>query len=81
MCLVSRGHIAVTDSVVNELPSVRRADIVFAVILEPTLEGSTQLMVTLKFVLTAVVGAAGTPGMAAALIDTSDEFSLKPTIF
>ena len=70
-----------TDSVVNELPSVRRADIVFAVILEPTLEGSTQLMVTLKFVLTAVVGAAGTPGMAAALIDTSDEFSLKPTIF
>lgn len=65
----------------NDVPSVRRADIVFAVILEPRLEGSTQLMVTLKFVLTAEIGAAGTPEMATALMDTSDEFSLKPTIF
>jgi hypothetical protein len=52
---------------------------VYVVIAEPPLEGATQLMVTLTFVLTAVVGAAGTLGMAAALMATSDESVPKPT--
>ena len=38
-------------------------------------------MVTLTFVFTAVVGAAGTLGMAAALMATSDESVPKPTRF
>jgi hypothetical protein len=52
---------------------------VYAVIAEPPLEGATQLMVTLTFVFTDVVGAAGTLGMAAALMATSDESVPKPT--
>jgi hypothetical protein len=52
---------------------------VYAVIAEPPLEGATQLIVTLTFVFTAVVGAAGTLGMAAALMATSDESVPKPT--
>jgi hypothetical protein len=52
---------------------------VYAVIAEPPLEGATQLIVTLTFVFTAVVGAAGTLGIAAALMATSDESVPKPT--
>jgi hypothetical protein len=46
---------------------------VYAVIAEPPLEGATQLIVTLMFELTVVVGAAGTLGLAAALTLNSDE--------
>ena len=38
-------------------------------------------MVTLTFVLTAVVGAAGRLGMTAALMNTSDNSAPKPTRF
>jgi hypothetical protein len=52
---------------------------VYAVIAEPPLEGAIQLIVTLMFVLAAVVGAAGTLGLAAALTLNTDESSPKPT--
>lgn len=52
---------------------------VYDVIGEPLLFGAIQLNVTLTFVLMTVVGAAITSGIAAALIDTSFEFSPKPT--
>jgi hypothetical protein len=67
------------DSVVYVVPSLWRIATVYAVIAEPPLEGATQLIVTLTFVFTAVVGAAGTLGMAAALMATSDESVPKPT--
>jgi len=51
------------------------------VIGEPPLKGATQLIVTLTFEFIAVVGAAGTLGIDAALIDTSDESGPKPTRF
>jgi len=54
---------------------------VYDVIAEPPFDGAVQLIVTLTFVFTAVVGAAGTLGIAAALIDTSDESVPKPTRF
>ena len=69
------------DSVVNVVPSLWRIATMYAVITEPPLEGATQLIVTLTFVLAAVVGAAGTLGMAAALMATSDESVPKPTRF
>ena len=53
----------------------------YAVIAEPPLEGATQLILTLKFVLTAVVAAAGTSGLAAALTLNSDESSSVLSIF
>ena len=52
---------------------------VYAVIVEPPLNGASQLMVTLTFELTVVVGAAGTLGMAAALMATSVESAPRPT--
>lgn len=45
---------------------------------EPPLDGAAQLIVTLTFVFAAVVGAAGTLGIAAALIATSVESAPKP---
>ena len=51
----------------------------YAVIAEPPVEGATQLIVTLMFVLTDVDGAAGTLGLAAALTLNSDESSPRPT--
>jgi len=69
------------DSVVYVVPSLWRIATVYVVIAEPPLEGATQLIVTLTFVFTAVVGAAGTLGMAAALMATSDESVPKPTRF
>jgi hypothetical protein len=51
----------------------------YAVIAEPPFEGVAQLIVTLMFVLTAVDGAAGTLGLAAALTLNSDESSPRPT--
>ena len=53
----------------------------YAVIAEPPLEGATQLILTLNFVLTAFVGAAGTLGLAAALTLNSDEYSPVLSIF
>jgi len=53
----------------------------YEVIAEPPFDGATQLMVTLVFEFTVVVGAAGTLGIAAALIDTSDESGPSPTRF
>ena len=50
----------------------------YEVIGEPPLDGATQLIVTLTFVFAAVDGAAGTLGIAAALIVTSDESAPKP---
>ena len=67
------------DSVVYVVPSLWRIATVYAVIAEPPLEGATQLIVTLTFVFTAVVGAAGTLGFAAALTLNSDESSPRPT--
>jgi len=52
---------------------------VYAVIAEPPLKGAVQLMVTLTFVFTAVVDAAGIVGIEAALIDISEESWPKPT--
>lgn len=67
------------DSVVNEVPSsVRRIATSYAVISEHPLEGTTQLMVTLTFVLTAVAGADGKLGIGAALMGTLDESATKP---
>lgn len=67
------------ESVVNEVKSsIRRIATVYVVISEPPLEGTTQLMVTMPFVLTAVVGDDGKLGIAAALLDKSDESAPKP---
>jgi len=49
------------------------------VIAEPPLNGAAQVTITLTLEFTAVVGAAGTLGIAAALIETSDESSPRPT--
>ena len=49
-----------------------------AVIAKPLADGATQEIVTLTFVFTDLVGAAGTPGLAAALIATSDESASFP---
>ena len=51
------------------------------VISEPPVDGATQLIVTLTFVLTVVVGAAGASGTPAALISTTDESGPEPTEF
>ena len=67
------------DSVVNVVPSLWRIATMYAVIAEPPLEGATQLIVTLMFVLTEVVGADGTLGLDAALTLNSDESSPRPT--
>ncbi len=69
------------DSVVKVEPSLSRIATVYAVIAEPPLKGATQLIVTLTFVLTAVVGADGTFGFDAALTINSDESSPRPTRF
>jgi hypothetical protein len=50
------------------------------VIAEPPFDGADQVIVTLTFVFTAVDGAAGTLGLAAALTLSSDESAPKPTI-
>ena len=62
----------------NEAPSsVRRIATLYAVISEHPLEGKTQLMVTLAFVLTAVADADGKLEIAAALMGTLDESAPK----
>ena len=61
------------------LPSLYLILTVYDVIADPPLEGAVQLIVTLTLVLVDVVGAAGTAGIAAALIVNSDESALKPT--
>jgi len=58
------------DSVMNVLPLLCLIATVYAVIAEPPLNGATQLIVTLTFVFVDVVGAAGTLGMPAALMET-----------
>ena len=67
------------DSVVYVCSSLWRILTVYEVIVEPPLDGAVQLIVTLTFLFTIVVGAAGTLGIVAALIDTSDESWPKPT--
>jgi len=49
--------------------------------LPPLFNGAAQLIVTLTFELTAVVGAAGAFGFPAALISTSDESGPQPAAF
>ena len=65
----------------NVCSSFYRIETVYELITEPPFDGATQLIVTLTLVFTAVVGAAGTLGMAAALIDTSFESAPRPLRF
>ena len=67
-------------SAVKVLPSLWRIATVYPVIAEPPLvDGADQMIVTLVFELTDVIGAAGTLGLAAALTFTSEESVPKPT--
>ena len=68
------------DSVMNVTPSPLRIATVYPVIAEPPLNGASQVIVTLTFVFTVVVGTAGTLGIAAALTFNSDESAPKPTV-
>jgi hypothetical protein len=61
-----------TDSTEN-VPILFLIATVYAVIGEPPSRGATQVIVTLVFKFTEVVGAAGTLGFAAALTATSEE--------
>lgn len=61
------------------VPSLWRILTAYELIADPPLNGAVQLMVTLTFEFTEVVGAVGTKGTDAALIETSDESAPRPT--
>lgn len=65
---------------VNVCSSLYLIATLYELIAEPPLNGATQLIVTLTLEFTAVVGACGTLGMAAALMATEDESGPRPTM-